>query len=348
MRPSRTAVAAAAVLLLVAGAYLGWSSGATAARAPEGGPTAPAAPPHDLTARIAADEHKYRVAQGKLAYDRFCAHCHGVAGKGDGPSGQSLPIKPQDLTQGLVMNPLPDHFLARIIAEGGQSVGLSPLMPAFKPQLSDVQIADVITYVRTLARPAFDGKELLPVARERRGPVQPIFFSHVIHAGSFRIDCQYCHVNARRGPAAGLPSVERCMGCHKIIAAEGNPEVKKLHAYWERKEPIPWVRVFKVPEHARFVHKGHVDAGVPCQTCHGRIEAMEQVWADTGQSIANDLMNLLGIPAAPPPLTMGWCIECHRAANSKALASLSWIPRPVPTLKKEHPNAPLECVTCHH
>ena len=115
--------------------------------------------------------------------------------------------------------------------------------------------------------------------------MQPIFFSHVIHAGAFQIDCQYCHTGARRSSAAGMPSVERCMGCHKIVAAQGNPEVQKLHGYWERKEPIPWVRVFKVPEHAKFVHKNHIQAGLPCQTCHGRIEAMEQVAAPvTGQS----------------------------------------------------------------
>ena len=92
------------------------------------------------------------------------------------------------------------------------------------------------------------------------------------------------------------------MGCHKIVAKQGNPEVDKLKGYWERKEPIPWVRVFKVPEYAQFPHKRHVLAGLPCQTCHGRIEAMEQVTAGrgTGQSIVNDLKNLAGMPDAPP------------------------------------------------
>jgi hypothetical protein len=87
------------------------------------------------------------------------------------------------------------------------------------------------------------------------------------------------------------------MGCHKIVAAEGNPEVKKLHGYWDRQEPIPWVRIFKVPEHAQFTHKQHVQAGVQCQTCHGRIEAMERVHAETGQHILNDLQNLALMPA---------------------------------------------------
>jgi len=249
----------------------------------------------------------------------------------------------------------PDHFLHSIIAHGGQVVGLSPLMPNFTPFLSDVQIREVIAYVRTLAEPAYDPARVLPVATTRRGPVQPIFFSHVIHAGSYQIACQYCHAGARRSSAAGLPSVERCMGCHKIVAAEGNPEVKKIHEYWERKEPIPWLRIFKVPEHAQFTHKPHVQAGVQCQTCHGRIEAMERVHAETGQSIFTDLKNLAGIPNQPPKLTMGWCIECHRTANVKGVQGVQTaadapIPSvfPAPGSESARRNAPLECVTCHH
>jgi hypothetical protein len=196
---------------------------------------------------------------------------------------------------------------------------------------------------------------VLPVATKRQGPVQPIFFSHVIHAGSYQIACQYCHAGARRSSAAGLPSVERCMGCHKIVAAQGNPEVQKLHDYWARKEPIPWVRIFKVPEHAQFTHKPHVQAGVQCQTCHGRVEAMERVHAETGQSIVNDLMNLALIPAKPPKLTMGWCVECHRTANAKGVQAVQTAAdAPIPSVhappgaESARRNAPLECVTCHH
>ena len=145
------------------------------------------------------------------------------------------------------------------------------------------------------------------------------------------------------------------MGCHKIVAAEGNPEVKKIHEYWERKEPIPWLRVFKIPEHAQFTHKPHVQAGVQCQTCHGRIEAMERVHAETGQSIVNDLKNLAGIPNQPPKLTMGWCVECHRTANVKGVQGIQTaadapIPSvfPAPGSANAPRNAPLECVTCHH
>ncbi|OGK84931.1 MAG: hypothetical protein A2X51_13845 [Candidatus Rokubacteria bacterium GWC2_70_24] len=298
------------------------------------------------TARTATD---VAVQRGQQVYAMYCATCHGLAGKGDGLSGQSLPIKPQDLTDGRVLNALPDHFLFTVISQGAQAVGLSPLMPPFKPQLSDTQLHDVIAYVRTLAQPAFDPKAVLPIPVKREGPVQPIFFSHAIHSGSYKLDCQYCHAGARRSSAAGLPSVERCMGCHRVVAAQGNPEVQKLLGYWDRKESIPWVRVFRVPEYVKFTHKNHVQAGLPCQTCHGRIEAMEQVAAGlTGQSLVNDLKNLAGMTPVPNRLTMGWCVECHRAANAKDLASLAWIGSPVPTLTREKPKAPLDCVECHH
>jgi mono/diheme cytochrome c family protein len=295
------------------------------------------------------------VQRGERLYGQYCATCHGPTGKGDGLSGQNLPIKPQDLTVGAQLNPLPDHFLFSIIAQGGQSVGLSPLMPGFKPYLSDPQIGEVIRYVRTLAQPPFDSRKVLPVPTKREGPVQPIFFSHVIHAGSMQIACQYCHADARRSSAAGIPSVERCMGCHKIVAAQGNPEVQKLIGYWERKEPIPWVRVFKVPEYVYFTHKQHVQAGVQCQTCHGRIEAMERVAATTGQNLPNDLLNLTGMSIPPTPLTMGWCVECHRSVNVEGVRAIQKVADlPVPSVKvppgreAEKRNAPLECVTCHH
>jgi len=295
------------------------------------------------------------IERGKQTFAMYCANCHGTDAKGDGIAGQNLPIRPQNLTEGRIVNALPDHFLHSIIAHGGQSVGLSPLMPNFTPFLSDVQIREVIAYIRTVAEPAYDPAKVLPVATTRRGPEQPIFFSHVIHAGSYQIACQYCHAGARRSSAAGVPSVERCMGCHKIVAAQGNPEVQKLHGYWERQEPIPWLRIFKVPEHAQFTHKPHVQAGVQCQTCHGRIEAMERVHAQTGQSIINDLKNLAGMPNQPPKLTMGWCVECHRTANAKGVQAVQTAAdAPIPSVlvppgsESARRNAPLECVTCHH
>src|SRR4029077_12392797 len=99
--------------------------------------------------------------------------CHGADGKGDGIVGQNLAIKAQNLTECRIVNALPDHFLHSLIAHGRQAVGLSPLMPNFTPYLSDVQINEVIAYVRTLAEPPYDPKGVLPVATTRQGPEQP-------------------------------------------------------------------------------------------------------------------------------------------------------------------------------
>src|SRR5262252_5287074 len=322
-------VSAALAVVLIAILMIGFQIPiAKSATTPQ--PAAPAPTGHGASAGHEAKPNP-AIERGQVVFQQYCATCHGAQGKGDGISATNLPIKPQNLTEGAMMNPLPDHFLHRVISQGAESVGLSPLMPAFTPFLSEVQIEEVIAYVRTLAQPAFDPNNVLPIPAKREGPVQPIFFSHVIHAGSMQIACQYCHANARRSTTAGVPSVERCMGCHKIVAAQGNPHVEKLASYWERKEPISWVRVFKVPEYAQFTHKPHVLAGLQCQTCHGRIEAMEQVAAVTGQSIVNDLQNLAGIPVAPPKLTMGWCVECHRTANEKGIAAvqnMAEIPKP--------------------
>ena len=161
-------------------------------------------------------------------------------------------------------------------------------------------------------------------------PAQPIAFSHQIHAGQYKINCQYCHADARRSEYAGLPSVSRCMGCHKITAAD-RPEIQKLAAFFNEKQPIPWIRVFKVPEYVHFPHKPHVRAEVTCQTCHGPVETMAVVGATTGQNLTNDLLNLVGLARSSTPLTMGWCVECHTTMNAT-----------------KQTKAPLECVVCHH
>jgi cytochrome c553 len=158
-------------------------------------------------------------------------------------------------------------------------------------------------------------------------PIQPIHFSHKIHAGDNKIDCKFCHSSARSSKHSGIPSLENCMNCHKsIYEYKGNPEgpsaedlangytnefytgeIKKLYAavgwdenqmqYTGDSQPVEWVRVHKLPDLAYFNHSQHVTvAGVECQTCHGPVETME-------------------ILQQHAPLTMGWCINCHRQTN---------------------------------
>ncbi len=150
-------------------------------------------------------------------------------------------------------------------------------------------------------------------------PIQPIHFSHKIHAGDNKIDCKYCHSSARVSKHSGIPSLNICMNCHKSIAeynGEVTPEyskefydgeIQKLYkaAGWNDAEQqysgtpsaVKWVRIHNLPDFAYFNHSQHVTvAGVECQTCHGPVEEMEIVYQHA-------------------PLTMGWCINCHRETN---------------------------------
>jgi hypothetical protein len=133
---------------------------------------------------------------------------------------------------------------------------------------------------------------LVSASGPQADPNQSIAFSHRIHAGENQIPCLYCHTNARRSSVAGIPSVQRCMGCHKITAAN-KPGVQKLKEYWDRKEPIPWQKVTWMPDFVFFVHWPHVRGGIQCQTCHGPVETMDQMRPNTA-------------------LTMDFCVGCHR------------------------------------
>lgn len=145
------------------------------------------------------------------------------------------------------------------------------------------------------------------------GPLQPIPFSHAWHAGKYEIECLYCHTGTDRSAAAGVPSVELCMGCHSQFQyakdEEGNslePEgVKTLKQYWENKAPIPWQQIHRLPEHVQFRHNRHVAAGVECQTCHGPVETMDKVHL-TSDTVWWPWL----LPSKK--LEMGWCIQCHR------------------------------------
>jgi len=124
---------------------------------------------------------------------------------------------------------------------------------------------------------------------------QPIQYSHKIHAGDYRLDCLFCHSGARRSPVAGIPSVQFCMGCHRMVAS-GRPEIQRLRGYWEKNVPVRWTRVVKEPDYVFFNHSPHIAKGVRCQECHGPIETMAQVRLDH-------------------TLSMDVCVNCHRQRN---------------------------------
>ncbi len=155
-------------------------------------------------------------------------------------------------------------------------------------------------------------------------PIQPIAFSHKIHAGDNKIDCQYCHSSAKHSKTSGIPTGNVCMNCHKNIAevaddtsmefdgltygkAELDKEIQKLYTavgwdaetleYTGNTQPIKWVRVHNLADFVYFNHSQHVTVGgQKCQTCHGAVETMDEVYQYS-------------------PLTMGWCIDCHKTTN---------------------------------
>ncbi len=122
---------------------------------------------------------------------------------------------------------------------------------------------------------------------------QPIAYSHMLHAGTLEIDCQYCHVNARRSIHAGVPATQICMNCHSVVGSEGRPELEKLKEYYANGEEIPWQKVHDVPDFVHFSHKRHVQGGVECEECHG------------------DVRNEMTVAYRVSELTMGWCLDCH-------------------------------------
>jgi len=141
-------------------------------------------------------------------------------------------------------------------------------------------------------------------------PIQPIKFSHQLHAGVNKIDCQYCHSGAFTSKNASIPSLNVCMNCHNYVTAsekydgKTSPEIMKIYnaldynedtkVYGENTKPVEWIRIHNLPDLAYFNHSQHVSvAGIECQNCHGPIQTMEEVYQYS-------------------PLTMKWCINCHR------------------------------------
>jgi hypothetical protein len=130
-----------------------------------------------------------------------------------------------------------------------------------------------------------------------RGVRQPIFFRHDVHAGQYKLDCKYCHYTAEYDMYPGIPSMRTCMGCH-LIAGAAIPEVQKVRRIATSDSVISWNHVYRLPPFVHFPHMLHVKgetavkAGIKCQTCHGPVERMAQIYQY-------------------PPLKMGWCLDCH-------------------------------------
>lgn len=192
------------------------------------------------------------------------------------------------------------------------------------------------------------GNAHLPGNQQDYEPVQPIAYSHRLHAGELQMQCLYCHFTAEKSRHAGIPPASVCMNCHQMVTASFgavraeeelatkenrkprtvvSPEVRKIYTALgldsDRKpdpalalKPIAWTRVYRLPDFVYFDHRAHVNTGVICQPCHGPVETMERL-------------------RQVPDLSMGWCVNCHRDATRNGVDG-------------KRVFASIDCSTCHY
>jgi hypothetical protein len=168
-------------------------------------------------------------------------------------------------------------------------------------------------------------------------PQQPVPYSHALHVGELGLDCRYCHNTVERAGWAAVPPAETCMNCHTAIRADSSKLLPIREAYADDK-PVKWAKVHDLPDYVYFNHSAHVTRGIGCESCHGRIDLMEEV-----HQVA--------------PLTMGWCLGCHREPEKNLrpldqITTMGFSPpdplllgRQIKEEKDIHP--PIHCSTCH-
>lgn len=210
--------------------------------------------------------------------------------------------------------------IAKAVAEkeGKEFTGPVSLLDAFKYTISNNKgyVAAVVVILVFSGLVNLMGGAMTIGVHQGYKPEQPIKFSHKIHAGDDKIDCNYCHSSARHSKTSGIPSLNLCMNCHTYINGEGktflyngeeypmDKEIQKIYEYLDydpktgkygdNPKPVKWIKVHNLPDHAFFSHQQHVTVGnQQCQTCHGPVQEMDVVEQHS-------------------KLTMGWCIECHR------------------------------------
>jgi hypothetical protein len=150
---------------------------------------------------------------------------------------------------------------------------------------------------------------IIPLPSAATDLTQPISFSHKTHSETNAIQCQFCHVYARRSKVSGIPSLENCLGCHKVIKGSDDKqrqEIQKLVDYWQAGNPIPWKKIHDLPDFVHYSHKRHISAGYDCTQCHGEIQLLDEITMETMKT----------------DLSMGWCLECHNSIKSMATVNL--------------------------
>ena len=179
-------------------------------------------------------------------------------------------------------------------------------------------------------------------------PQQPVYFQHDLHVGQLGLDCRYCHSFVEKSGYSNYPTTQTCMNCHTQIQKD-NPRLAPVRDSWATGKPIAWVKIHNVPDYAYFNHSAHVNRGVSCVVCHGKVNEMNVVYQAKSQS-------------------MGWCLQCHRnpqdyvrpiaaekPGDKSPIFNLDWTP-PAGTTQAElgkklvqdwKINPPKDCGGCH-
>ncbi len=169
-------------------------------------------------------------------------------------------------------------------------------------------------------------------------PQQPVPFSHQHHVGGLGIDCRYCHTSVEQSSFAGLPDTHTCMTCHKQLWTRAEL-LQPVRQSYENDEPLAWTRVYDLADYVYFNHQAHVNNGVGCESCHGRVDRMPLTRQAT-------------------PLTMEWCLDCHRDPGpnlrpKNAITAMGFEPgeadasHPLLDIYDTPTDRLTECVTCH-
>ncbi len=142
-------------------------------------------------------------------------------------------------------------------------------------------------------------------------PVQPVPYSHAQHVGQLGMDCRYCHTTVDKTPFAAIPPTQSCMNCHANIKPD-SPKLLAVRESYATGKPVEWIKVHDLPDYAYFNHSAHVNKGVGCVECHGRVDRMETVYQ-------------------AQPLSMGWCLDCHRDPAKRLrpkefVTQMDWVP----------------------
>lgn len=247
----------------------------------------------------------------------------------------------------LIINALRKFLNQRDLSEEERDVVNSPITVGSVSRSPGFIFLVMFVVITILFKGVIDGLYSIGVQKDYQ-PKQPIAFSHKVHAGTYEIECKYCHTGAMKGKQANIPSPNICMNCHSQIKEgtnTGTGEIAKIYSavgynpdtqsYTGVTKPIEWVRIHNLPDLAYFNHSQHVNvAGVICQTCHGPIETM-------------DVVKQYSL------LTMGWCIDCHRKTdvNTKGNAYYDKLVELHKTNKKSmkvEDIGGLECAKCHY